>query len=747
MKKFRQFVVNLKRPQWIGVFLGFFCLLLIYLAQFTYLPFLTSFIQQLDFKIYDQMIVLNWHTHKPIPRVVVIDINEESIHQEGRWPWRRDKMADLLDILKKNGVVTIGLDIVMSEEETNYALGLKNKLQQLESKPKIVDTLLLTALNKIAPEVDSDRILAKTLSDHTVVLGFLFHNDTYVKKGKLPAPLTDPAGKELNPNQFPSIHFKSYNGSIDVLVNAAAQAGFVTNLPDSDGAIRKALIVANHDQKLYPSMALATAMNYLLVQHVSLVYDEKKLIGLQLDGTFVPTNDQGQILVPYWGKPGTLDYYSATDVLQHKVNVKDLQGSIAIIGSTLPLLADLHESPLTLSFPGVEIVANIVQAIVSQQLITPFDWHTDVGQCTIIGFGLFFTFLFPFINIVWTLAITLIVGFVLLAASVYLFAHQAVYVAIGVLLTLLLIQAIVNYAYSFILERQQKKHISHLFGQYVPEDYLKELIQSPDHLTMEGQTRVMTVLFADIRNFTSVSEQLDATHVKRLLNTFFTPITEIIFKNRGTIDKYVGDMIIAFWGAPIEDLEHARHALNSAMTIFDKMDSINELMKTNQLPTVQIGVGLATGLMNVGDMGSEFRRAYTVLGDTVNLASRLQDLTKFYKVNILVNELTQANQEEILWQTVDKVSVKGRQMATVIYQPLGLVSEASATFKTELLEYHQALELYYAQDWALAQRLLQQLREKNPHCYLYTLYLERIASFLITPPPADWDGVFVHLHK
>ncbi|TAL63888.1 MAG: adenylate/guanylate cyclase domain-containing protein [Legionella sp.] len=551
----------------------------------------------------------------------------------------------------------------------------------------------------------------------------------------------------MDANAFTSLEFKSYNGSIKALVNAAARTGFVTNIPDSDGAIRKALLLANYQGKLYPSMALATAMNYLLVDQVNLVIADKKLKGIQLDGTFVPTNKHGQILVPYWGGPASLNYYSATDILQGKVNVKDLQGAIAIIGSTMPLLSDLHESPVSLSFPGVEIVGNIVQAIVSQQLIVEFDWSTIQGALIVLLLGIAISVLFPFININWSLLLSLLLILTTIAICIYLFIKQSIYLPIAVIVTLVVLIALINYAYSFILERRQKKHISHLFGQYVPEDYLKELIEQPEHFSMEGQTRNMTVLFADIRNFTSLSEDLDAVGVKRLLNTFFTPITEIIFKNRGTIDKYVGDMIVAFWGAPIEDLEHANHALRSARTIFENLHQINEVMVANKLPPVQIGVGIATGLMNVGDMGSEFRRAYTVLGDTVNLASRLQDLTKFYKVNILVNDITHAGQDDILWRTVDKVTVKGRKTALNIYEPIAYLADASKELKEEVSQYQIALEHYYAQDWTKAQKLFADLQQKYPQIYLYSLYLERINSFMANPPDKDWNGVYIHLQK
>lgn len=245
-----------------------------------------------------------------------------------------------------------------------------------------------------------------------------------------------------------------------------------------------------------------------------------------------------------------LNYYSATDIINGKINPEQLQGAIAIIGSTIILLADLHQSPVAQSFPGVEMVGNMVQGIVGQQLVSEFDWTTNQGKFYLIVTGLLFTLAISFLSVsrMLILAVVSIVGIRVL--SIYLFVSKSFYVPIALLLTLVFLTTLTNYAYLFILERRQKRKINQLFGQYVPEAYVKELIESTEHYSMEGQERNMTVLFSDIRNFTGLSEALDASHVKRLLNAFFTPITEIIFSFRGTIDKYVGDMIVAFWGRP-----------------------------------------------------------------------------------------------------------------------------------------------------------------------------------------------------
>lgn len=747
MAKNSQHHHHISKNKAIEIGLGIACTLLFLLINFFHFPIINAFIHQNDGRIYDQIIHFNWHSHSKIPHVVIIDIDNASVQKEGRWPWPRDKMAELINHLKEAGVVTIAMDIVMSEPEINYALGLKKKIEQLPNQPSIDKKQIISALNSIAPQTDNDETFKNSLLDHNIVLGYLFHHDEKIKKGALPEPINYQSAEHLDLNKTHLTHFLGYNGSLDLFLNASTQAGFVTNMPDPDGTIRHSILLSVYNGHLYPSLALKTAMNYLLTESVKILNNNSRIYGLQLDGTYIPLNTKGQVLIPYWGKPGTMDYYSASDILEKKFDPKELQGAIAIIGSSMTLLADLHQSPVAQLFPGVEMVANLVQGIIGQLLVTEYDWRTLQGGLLLLIFGLTYALIFPYLGAISKSVIFIITIVLILTSEFLLFVYYSLYVPTVLLITLITVQAVINYSYAYMIERQQKRKISQLFGQYVPQDYVKELIEYPEQYSMEGQTRLMTVQFADIRNFTTISETLDAIGVKHLLNTFFTPITEIIFSHRGTIDKYVGDMIVAFWGAPMEDKEHSLHAIESSLEIFRRLPEINEKMKENKLPKVNIGLGLATGLMNVGDMGSEFRRAYTVLGDTVNLASRLQDLTKFYQVDILTNDTAKMENEGFLWKAIDKVIVKGRKSALTIYSPLGLTSESSPALITEIEVYHKALDLYYDQNWSESEKLFIELKNTYPAIYLYQLYLQRIHTFKKSPPPENWDGVYTHTHK
>lgn len=747
MDKGNRFLSKLNKSKLIEIALGIFCTAFILITQLFDVPIVSTYIKELDAQLYDETVTFNLREIKQDPKVVIIDIDQDSIDKEGRWPWPRDKMAKLINLLKKNGVVTLGVDIVMPDAEINYASGLKEKLLQITPTPTPEQQNLISSLDKIIPDVDNDTSFAHSLLDHNIVLGFLFDNDPDSAKGTLPQPIPYTIQDSITLNSLSIYEFLGYIGSLDLFMKSSTKGGFVTNYPDWDGTVRRTLLLAKYKGNLYPSLALATAMNYLLVDKATLVVHNNQLYGIQLDGNFIPTNKHAQSLIPFWGPPRTLEYYPASDILEGKVDPKLLQGAIAIVGSTLTLLADLHDSPVAASFPGLEMVGNIVQGIISQQIASEYNWNNFKGFALFSLIGLFFAFLLPFVNVSIKLIISFITLVSLLLCTFYTYKYQNIFIPIAFLLILIILQSSINFAYSFIIERLQKRKISQLFGQYVPEEYVKELIDSPEKYSMEGQTRNMTVLFVDIRGFTSISELLDASGVKHLLNTFFTPLTEIIFQHRGTIDKYVGDMVVAFWNAPIEDTEHVYHAIMASLTIFKQLPEINEKMIANNLPTVNIGLGLATGLMNVGDMGSEFRRAYTVLGDTVNLGSRLQDLTKFYKVNILVSNATREGQDAFVWRPIDKVAVKGRKTALEIFEPICLASEASPDLFMELLEYKQALEEYYARNWSPAETKFNALKKAHPDIYVYQMYLERISIFKKKPPPDDWEGVLVHDHK
>jgi adenylate cyclase len=315
------------------------------------------------------------------------------------------------------------------------------------------------------------------------------------------------------------------------------------------------------------------------------------------------------------------------------------------------------------------------------------------------------------------------------------------------IIVLILGITVLNIAVGFFQESSRRKDLKDMFGQYVPPAHIDKMVNADDHDAFASDTREMTVLFSDIRSFTSISEGLSAEELKLMLNEYFTPITQIIFETEGTIDKYVGDMVMAFWGAPLEDPNHRLHALEASLAMLKKTDELKAEFKEKGLPEINIGVGLNSGLMNVGDMGSHYRRAYTVLGDAVNLSSRLESLTKFYGVDCLVGEGTIEGINEYSFREIDRILVKGKEEPVNVFEPIGKIIDLSAEQLKELESYHSALALYRAQQWDDSEKVFKHLLSQSPNTRIYQLYLERITENRQRSLPSNWDGTFKHISK
>jgi adenylate cyclase len=314
-------------------------------------------------------------------------------------------------------------------------------------------------------------------------------------------------------------------------------------------------------------------------------------------------------------------------------------------------------------------------------------------------------------------------------------------------LLLIVMIFMLHMTYGFFIESRGKRQLANLFGHYIPPELVDEMSDSPEEYSLDGENREMTVLFSDVRGFTTISEGMDPKQLTQLMNALLTPMTRVIHKNRGTIDKYMGDAIMSFWGAPLADSEHARHALYAAMEMMDELKIMQEEFRQRGWPEVSIGIGLNTGDMNVGNMGSEFRMAYTVLGDAVNLGSRLEGLTKNYGVNIIVSETTKAGIPEFVFRELDLVRVKGKNEPVAIFEPVGHKNDLDQEVTAELTAYKQALLNFRAQLLDKAELDFFNLNRHYPDRFLYQVYLDRIAFYRSEPPGDDWDGVFTHTSK
>ena len=700
--------------------------------------------ERLEWAVYDLRLQSTLDVNpEPHPSIVIIDIDEKSLAAEGQFPWPRAKIAKLLTKLTDAGVIVTAFDIFFPEAEDNIATSLLDFLADSSVEKTVTDTL-----SNIAMEIDGDVIFAKSLSDKEVVMGFAFL-DNDKKYGTLGPPLV-----VSNLNQLlyaPITEHSGHLASIDLLQQAGKFSGFVNSRPDSDGLIRRSNIIYRHDGFIYPSLALEAVRLFYAVDEITIktstISDITPVEYVSLDSYDIPTDRSGAVLIPFRGPPYSFRYISATDVLNGNIDPEVLESTIAFIGTSATGLSDIRPTPISSIYPGVEVHASIAAGILDMQF--PFEpvWAEGFNFVMTLVVGLFLALLLPFMNPMRSVILFLSVSSALIAFNSWLWAEYQFVVAISSPLIMVFLLSAINSLYGFLTEAKNKKVLRDQFSQYIPPQLVDEMMNSDEDLGFEGERREMTVLFADIRNFTSISENLSAQELAQMLNKFFTPMTEIIFNHRGTIDKYVGDMIMAFWGAPLKDDDHAKHALQGALAMIDKVEEIKPEMKALGYPEINLGVGLNTGQMNVGNMGSDFRRAYTVLGDSVNLGSRLESLTKQYGVRLIVGETTRAEQTDFLFRRLDKVKVKGKNEPIVIYEPLCSNYRATEEMIKEVEEFEAGLDLYYARDWEKARQCFEALKENDPDRLIYSIYLDRMSASNMLLLTDDWDGVFTHTTK
>lgn len=734
--------MNKRIPILFGIILVFIALWMIIAPP----KFLSQGLEELENLGYDLQLRarLFTKTAHPTAPIAIIDIDDKSLEKEGRWPWQRRKLAELINELEKQGAAVIAFDMFFAEEEHNIADVVINEL----AKEKKTDSALISLLQKNASLFNYDAIFAKSIANSPSILAFSFLPNRQ-EQNLLPAPLLTLTKTQME--QLNIVLARGYISNIPILQSVAKGAGFINIFPDLDGILRHApMLIQYAGGKVYPALSLEAVLYFLgeKIKLITPIYkDSQELEGIQVGGTIIPTDASGQVLIPFIGKSYTFPYFSATDVMHGNIPKDALLGKILFVGTSATGSGDLKATAIQNPFPGVEIQASLANGILMNNFSYKPEWTFGANIVITLFFGLLAAILFPYLG-PRTLGIIIVV-----LPPVLFFLNNWIWVRTGLILLLLipviliLILAIFNIIYGYLFETRRREHLKTMFGQYVPEKHIDEMLKTSSSYALHGEDREMSVLFADIRNFTSISEGMSAADLVEMLNTFFTPMTEIIFKHRGTIDKYVGDLIMAFWGAPLKDKNHARHAIAAALEMQAKVKDIQPILTERNWPEIKIGIGINSGVMSVGDMGSRFRRNYTVLGDAVNLASRIEGLTKYYGVNIIVTENTQQNQTRFIFRKLDKVTVKGKTEGISIYEVICKREEATPELNQELALYHQALEDYFKQHWEEAFTLMQQLSEAHPEKKIYRLYLERINEFKNHPLPPDWDGIYAHVSK
>ncbi len=714
-------------------------------ARFYQIPF----INHLDALIYDMKVRLTM-PQSVDQRVVILDIDEKSLAEQGRWPWGRDKLATLMNkLFDQYGVKLVGFDVVFAEPDDSS--GLKS-LEAL-AKKELKDTAgFQSALRELRPQLDNDARFAAALKNRPIILGYYFSSkEGGVSSGAAPQAVF-PAGT-FSGRRIAFTQWVSYGGNLPEFQQAAAGAGHFNPLVDPDGTSRRVPLLVEYKGQYYESLALAMVRNLLGGPPITPGYpgnSPASYAGMEwLDlqavggGTMrIPVDENAAALIPYRGYQGSFPYISITDVLNDRVPKEQLAGRVMVIGTTAPGLMDLRATPVGAAYPGVEIHANLIAGMLEGAVKYKPAYILGADVLLVLVSGAVMAFLLPILS---PFRATLVGLMVLLLALVVNFSFwyksNVVLPLANGMIAIVLLYAM-NMSWGYFVESRTKRQLTGLFGQYVPPELVEEMSRDPEHYSMAGRKAELTVLFSDVRGFTTISEGLEPDELANLMNQYLGAMTVIVRKHRGTLDKYIGDAIMAFWGAPVDDPEHARNAVLTGLEMHVGLHELNKDLMARGWPELKIGVGVNTGPMTVGDMGSPVRQSYTVMGDAVNLGSRLEGITKQYGVGFIAGEATrELVKKEFVFRELDRVRVKGKDEPVGIYEPLGREGEVAKPVLDELKMWNQALRAYRTQDWDQAEVALLNLSRVSPH-KLYEVYGERVAHYRKEPPGADWDGAW-----
>ena len=676
------------------------------------------------------------------PQVVIIDIDEPSLQREGRWPWSRDKLARLTaELFDRFQARAVGFDILFAEPDRSSGIGLLDTLAAREFKG---DARFASALERLRPQLDFDARFADAMRGRPVVLAMAFPQEIETL-GELPKPLFTEA--DIAGARIPIAPEHGYVASLAPLVQAAATSGHIDPVFDPDNLVRRVPMVKRYGNGYFGALSLAVVQTVVEAKRVTPHFDtEGALDSLDIGGVVVPVGEDGTALIPFRGKARTFRYYSAADVLDERIPADAFRGAVALVGTSAKGLKDLRPTPLDPDFAGVEIHANLIAGMLNGEIKAVPARANAIEAIVMVVAGLLALFAMPYRRpLLNALGVVAIAGAVA-AFNFTLWTRWGYVVPAASTLLMLAVLFAWNMLTGYVREGAAIRRLSGMFGEYVPPERVAQMRDSGRRFSMEGESRELTVLFCDVRNFTALSENLPPRELSAMLNVYLTTMTQIIHDHRhGTIDKYVGDSIMAFWGAPEANPEHARGAVEAALAMQRKMPALAQRFAKRRWPAFTIGIGVNTGTMNIGDMGSKFRKAYTVLGDAVNLASRLESLTKEYGVGIIVGEDTVRAMPGFVWREIDRVRVVGKTKPVTIYEPIG--PSASAELAAELARHDAALALYRSRRFDEAEAAFAALGAAHPESQIYAYLRTRCVAFRARAPSQDWDGATAFVTK
>src|SRR6266478_3149286 len=674
--------------------------------------------------------------------VTIIDIDEKSLAKLGQWPWPRTRIADLIAGLTRLGAVVIGFDIVFAEPDRLNPDVAADTIRNLDEETRA--KLLMLPSN--------DQIFADAMRRSRVVLGesglpyVLSEFDNTL-------PVTGLAMLGEPPQPF-LLDFPGLLRNVHVLEQAAAGRGLFTIKPERDGIVRRVPMMMLAQGATMPSLSFEILRVATGTDTIFIKSEKAGIKSVAVKGLEVPTDRNGQLWIHFARRDPSI-YVSASDVLEGRVAPETIARKLVLIGTSAVGLLDLKTTPIDPVMPGVEVHAQVLESALTRVVLSQPNYGIVVELCAAIVLGLLGFAFAPLFGPITLVAVGGLFASLLVGTSWYFYSQQRLLIDFtSPLLSTTAIYLTLIFS-SFVREQAQRRQIRSAFSQYLSPALVEQLAQSPEKLVLGGEEREMTIMFSDVRGFTTISESFkhDPQGLTRLMNRFLTPLTNAIIERNGTIDKYIGDAIMAFWNAPLDDPQQEVNACEAALEMLARADKLNQEFKreANQnggkyMPLL-VGIGLNTGPCVVGNMGSDFRFNYSVLGDTVNVASRLEARTNDYRIPIIIGAGTeQRAKEKFATIEIDRIQVKGKTQPETVFTVLGRAELRDDPNFRELNELTAGmLQAYREQDWTRALERIELCRKAAERFGIgafYDMYAQRIEAFRRDPPPSDWDGVY-----
>lgn len=718
-----------------------------------------TFLENIELKTYDYKFRVRGKVD-PGKEITIVEIDEKSIRNLGRWPWPRSYFASVVNTLTEMGAMIIVFDVIFSETENNTEMKNIELLEESFLMSGMQDTEkgkeFFNVLQETKQQVNNDYLFALTQQETGNVVQSMFFTLDNTQEGiskedveKLPENILSFSLKENIDNNEMFI-FSRINSAniittpIELLATTARSIGHVNTSIDIDGGIRKEILLIKYNQEFFPSLALQTVIAYLDVDKEDIQIKAGDGIYLEED-FFIPMNKTMSMLINYHGPEYTFPTVSLFDVVVGEVDASYFKHKIVLIGAGISAvgLQDLKITPYSTFLSGVEKHANVIHNILHQNYLTRGDWSVYIDIILIIVFGLILGLALPKLPIKLTILLPLSLGLIYLIFIEYMFIYKGIDInVVYPLLEIIFVYTAVT-IYNYMTEEKQKKFIQNAFAQYLSPEVINNLIKDPSKLKLGGERKVLTAFFSDVAGFSAISEKLSPEELVELLNIYLTEMTDIIMKYGGTVDKFEGDAIIAFYGAPLSFEDHATKACLTAIDMQKKLNELRLQWKSEGRPELFVRIGLNTGPMVVGNMGSKNRMDYTMMGDSVNLASRLEGVNKQYGTYTIIGESTfNESKSMIVARELDVIRVVGKKEPTVIYELIGRKGEVEPR-KIEITEiFQKGLSHYKNQHWDEAIKCFSESLEIDENDAPSMTFLERCLEFQASPSfKKTWDGV------